>query len=68
MADDHDFFAMKARHTANNGRVIGKSAVAVNLGPISENPFNVIESVGALRMAGQFGFLPRYRTGRDLRT
>ena len=68
LADDDNFVAVEARHARNDRWVVGKSAIAVNLAPVGENAFDVIERVGALRMPRQLSLLPRAIAGMDLTT
>ena len=49
---------MKASDAADHGRIVGKVAVAVDLAPVRENLFYVVEEIGTLRMAGEFGLDP----------
>ena len=58
MPHNHDFFAMETRHPADDGRIVGIAAIAMNLAPLSKNAFDVIERIGALRMPCQFGLFP----------
>ena len=57
---------MKARHAANDGGIIGVTAIAVDLAPVSKDPLDVIQGVGPLRMPGQLCFFPRTEVCRDL--
>src|SRR5579864_2446402 len=36
-ADDKNFFAMKTCHAADDGRIVAKAAVAVDLAPVGED-------------------------------
>ncbi len=47
-------------------RIVRETTVAVNLTPVGEDAFHVVERVRALRMARQFGFLPRPVARMDL--
>ena len=58
--------ALKACHAADDGRIVAEAAVAVNLAPVGEHPFDVIEGVRPLRMARQFRLLPRAQVRVDL--
>ena len=40
------------------GSIVAEGAVAVNFAEVGEETLDVVESLRALRMAGQFGFLP----------
>ena len=50
--------AVKARHAANNRGIIAVRAVSVDFAPIGEDALQIIQSVGALRMARQLSLLP----------
>ena len=56
--DDQHFFAVKPRHAADDGSVVAKAAIAVNLAEIGKHALDVIERLRALRMPRQFGPLP----------
>ena len=43
---------------ANNRSVVAEAAVAMNLAQVGEQPFDIIERLRPLRMAGKFRFLP----------
>src|SRR5258708_5916515 len=49
---------MKAGHTANDGSIVSKTAIAMNLAEVGEQPLDVVEGLWPLWMAGQLGFLP----------
>jgi hypothetical protein len=66
MAHDDHVLAVKARHPANNRRIVAKPAVAVNFAPVAKNALNIIQRVGTLRMSRQFGALPRIQVRRNL--
>lgn len=67
MAEHRDLLAMEAGHATNHGMVIGETAIAVNFGPVREDPLHVLEHERALRIPGQLRFLPGAEMGRDLR-
>src|SRR5436190_20017255 len=50
---------MKARHAANHRRVVGITAVAVDLAEVSKYFFYVVEEVRPLRMPRQLSLDPR---------
>ena len=58
MPNDQNFFSVKARHAANDRRIVGKTAVAVNLTPVGEDSLHVVEGIGPLGMACHLGPLP----------
>ena len=64
-ADDHDRFVVQPRRPANDGGVVGKEAVAVQLGEVSEHPLDVIERIGAMRVPRNLHLLPRAEIGVD---
>ena len=66
MAHDHHFFAVKTRHAAENGSIIGVAAIAVNFAPIGKNALDVVERIRPLRVPGQFGFFPGAEMGGHL--
>ncbi len=57
-ANDQNFVTVKARHAADDGGIVAKSAVAVDFAEVSKQALDVIECLGTLGMASQFGFLP----------
>ena len=57
-ADNQNFLAVKASHAADDGGIVPESAVAVNFAEIGKQAFNIVEGLGTLWVAGQFGFLP----------
>src|ERR1700677_1229348 len=65
-AHHEDFFAVEAGHTADDRRVIAKSAVAVDFAPVREQALNVVEGLGTLGMASEFSFLPSRLRGLQL--
>src|SRR5262249_44451504 len=65
MANDHDFFAVKSRHSAKDGRIVSKAAVTVDFTPVGESSLALIELVRTLWMAGQFRLLPRAEIGSN---
>ncbi len=52
----------------HDGGIVAKAAVAVDFTPVGEDPFDVVQGIGALRMSGQFGLLPGVVIRRDLDT
>ena len=58
MAEHRDFFSLKTRHTADESGIVAEKAVAVDLAPVGENAFDVIERIRTLRVARQLGLLP----------
>src|SRR5215472_14147989 len=66
LPDNDDFFAVKARQTANDRWVVGKTAIPVNLAPVGENPLDVVQGVRPLWMTRQFRLLPGTEAGVDL--
>ena len=65
MADDHHRLAVKARQSADDGPVIGKAAIAVQLLEIRKDQAQVIERIRPLRMPCHLGRLPRRQVGVD---
>ena len=57
---------MKARHAANNRRIVAEAAVAVNFAPVGKNALDIIQRVGTLRMTRQFRALPGVQVRRNL--
>ena len=49
---------MKTSHAANDGRIVAKTAVAVDLAPVREQALDIVERLRTLRMPRQFRFLP----------
>src|ERR1700729_2686120 len=66
LPNQDDFFAVKPRHSAHDRRIIPKSAVAMNLAPISKNALHIIKGVRPLRMPRQIRALPRIQVQRYL--
>ena len=66
MADDHDFMTVKAGHAANQGMVVGETAVAVDLAPVGKDPLHILQHERALRIPRQLRFLPRAEMRRHL--
>ena len=58
VADDHHGLAVKPRHAGDDGRIVRKTAVAVNLAEIFEKQADEIVRVGPLRMARELHALP----------
>ena len=58
MAHDHHFVAVKTRHAAENGSIIGVTAITMNFAPLRENALDVVERIRPLRVPRQFGFFP----------
>ena len=50
------------RHAADHRGIVAKTAVAVNLAEVGKDALNVVQRIGTLGMARQFGALP----GRQL--
>ena len=65
MTDDRHRSAVQARNTRNDGGVIGKGAVSVELMKVGEQAFNVIQRVRTLRVPGQLRYLPCIQLGED---
>ena len=59
VADNHDRLTHKSCQAANDGMIIGKIPVAMKLFEVGEEMLDIIERVGALRMPGNLGNLPR---------
>src|SRR4029077_1109205 len=49
---------MKTRHPANDGGIVSKAAVAVNLAEVGKHALDVVERLRTLGMPRQFRFLP----------
>ena len=58
-ADNKHFIAVKAGHSANNGRIVSKGAITVDFTPVRKETVNVVECLGTLWMPRQFSLLPR---------
>ena len=52
MADDHARLAVEAGQAADDGLVVGKAAVAVELFEVGEDVLDVVQGVRPLRVAG----------------
>jgi hypothetical protein len=58
MPDHNTGLSIEVREPGNDGGVIAEPSVAMNLGKLSEDSFDVIERVGPVRVAGEFDPLP----------
>ncbi len=63
LGDDHDGLALEKCGATDECAVVVVLAVAVEFLKIFEEKFDVIEGVGAFRMAGDLNLLPRGKTG-----
>jgi hypothetical protein len=68
MPYDEHLFPVEASHAADDSGIVGKTAITVDLAPIGEDAFHVVESVGALRMARHFSALPWIHVRRNFAT
>ena len=66
MADNHHALAFKLGQPAHDGVVVGIVAVAVQLFKISAQRFDVVEGVGALRMARNLHNLSGSELGKNI--
>ena len=66
MADDHDRHVVELRHAADDGGIIGKTAVTVHLDKIREHGLDIIQRIRPVRMAGDLDLLPGSQPGVDL--
>src|SRR5581483_923829 len=58
MPDQQHLFTVEAGHATNNCGVVTKSAIAVNLTPLSKDALDIVEKVWALRMTRQLCLFP----------
>ena len=58
LANDHHRLVIEIGQTRNNGMVIAKSPVPVDLGEVRKALLNVIQRKGALGVAGQLDPFP----------
>src|SRR3546814_7207541 len=65
MTDDHHRLSVQTRSTAHDSGVIGEVAITVQLFELGEQVIDVVESVGALRVASQAGDLPAGQIAED---
>ena len=65
-AEHGNFPALEARHAANHGGIVAKSAVAVNFAEVGKDALDVVQRIGPHGMARQFGALPWRELARDL--
>ena len=49
---------IEARRTADDGMVVTKETIAMQLEEIAEDGMDVVEGVGAIRMTGELDLLP----------
>src|SRR5215468_7567815 len=59
LTNDHDLFPMKPRHPTDDGRIIREGPISVDLAPIREDAFDVVERVRPLRVPGELRLFPR---------
>ena len=65
VADNGDGAALESGEARDNGAVVAKGAVAVNLGPVAAHRVDVVERVGPLGMARHLDFIPRREAGEN---
>jgi hypothetical protein len=58
MADEGHGAAVQLPEPRDDGTVVHPAAVAVELDPVVEDPLDVVQGVGPLRMAGELDELP----------
>ena len=58
VTDDHHRPAVQARNAADDGGIIGKMAIAVQLFKVGKNVTDIIQRIGPLRVARHLGNLP----------
>src|SRR5262249_1526595 len=56
--DDHNGPAFEEGRAGDDGWIVAVEAIAVNFAEVGEDALDVVESVGALRMAGQLNSRP----------
>ena len=66
VANDDARLALKAREAADDALVVGKVTVAVQLLKVGEAFADVVQGVGAVGVAREFGDLPRRELGVDV--
>ena len=66
VADDHHALAVETGQTADDGRIIRIVAVAVQFFEIGEQVLDVVQRIGALRVARNLRNLPRRELGVDI--
>ena len=59
MADQHHPALAQPRETAQNGLILAIAAVSAQRHEVAEHPFDIVEEMRALRMAGDLRLLPR---------
>ncbi len=64
MADEGDRAAVELAEPGDDGAVVHPAAVAVELDPVLEDPFDVVERVGPLRVPGELDEPPDLVLGR----
>ena len=65
VADDHHRAAVHARQAADDGRVVGKGAVAVQFVELVEQAPRIVQQVGPLGVARELRDLPGGEAGED---
>ena len=67
MTDDHHRLALVARGTGHNRVIVGKTAVAMHLDEVGEQPLDVVKNVRTARVARHEHALPGRELAVDLR-
>src|SRR5690606_486511 len=65
MADDHDRTAVQPGDASDNGSVVGKVTVAVQLFEVGEDVLDVVQRVGTLGVTRHLGHLPARQIGEN---
>ena len=65
MPDNHHRLAFQSGQTADDGWIIGISAISVQLMKIGEHVFDIVQRIRPARMPGKLGNLPVGKIGED---
>ena len=66
VAEDQHRLAVEAGEAADQRRVVGEGAIAVQLDPVGEELLHVVERVGPVRVARELDDLPARQVAEDL--
>ena len=66
LANDHASIAIEASQTAHNAQVVREMPVAMHLHKVGEYFVDIVKGIGALRVTGNLGDLPRREVTVDV--
>jgi len=65
VADDHHRTIIQACYATDDRRVVSKVTITVQFVELTEQLFDVVQGIGAARVAGQLGNLPAAQVAED---